>query len=244
MRVTGALMGAADVCVLTGPVVGSGAAADPLASDARLASVEARYEMNEAAGATTMHDDSGHGLHGVIDQDGLDTGFRFDGATGYHWPRRAPDQLPAAPERVITVADSPHLDPASGVYTVTLRYRTKEHFGNIVQKGQATAKGGMWKLQNPQGRPSCQFRGSLGRASTRSPIALNDNQWHRVECVRAPDSVTMYVDGARVSRKNGATGTVDNSLPLAAGGKANCDQIEVTCDYFSGDIDYLRISRG
>jgi hypothetical protein len=30
---------------------------------------------------------------------------------------------------------------------------------------------------------------------------------------------------------------------MTVGGKINCDQINVTCDYFSGDIDYIRISK-
>jgi hypothetical protein len=31
---------------------------------------------------------------------------------------------------------------------------------------------------------------------------------------------------------------------MTIGGKISCDQIEVTCDYFSGEIDYIRIYRG
>ena len=44
--------------------------------------------------------------------------------------------------------------------------------------------------------------------------------------------------------QNGSTGTIDNAIPMTVGGKINCDQITVTCDYFSGDIDYLRIYKG
>ena len=28
---------------------------------------------------------------------------------------------------------------------------------------------------------------------------------------------------------------------MTIAGKGNCDQVEITCDYFSGDIDYVRI---
>ena len=47
-----------------------------------------------------------------------------------------------------------------------------------------------------------------------------------------------------MNRKNGATGYINNSIPMTIGGKINCDQIKVTCDYFSGMIDYIRITRG
>jgi hypothetical protein len=30
-------------------------------------------------------------------------------------------------------------------------------------------------------------------------------------------------------------------MPLSIGGKVQCDQIDDTCDYFSGDIDWVRI---
>ena len=50
--------------------------------------------------------------------------------------------------------------------------------------------------------------------------------------------------GVPVNRKNGSTGTVDNAIPMTVGGKIDCDQIDITCDYFSGQIDYLRITKG
>ena len=56
--------------------------------------------------------------------------------------------------------------------------------------------------------------------------------------------MTVLVDGVQVNFQNGSIGTLDNAIPMTVGGKINCDQITVTCDYFSGDIDYLRISKG
>jgi hypothetical protein len=205
--------------------------------------VEASWEMNEPAGATTMVDSGPNGLHAPIDQTGLDTGFVFDFATGYHWPRRNPTEPPPSPERVIVIPDNPNLDPLTDTYTVELRYRTKEKFGNITQKGQATTRGGQWKIQNPQGRPSCLYKGSITRGAVRSPAYLNDNAWHTLLCVKTPTAVELWVDGVRVGRKNGAVGNIDNSFPMTIGGKISCDQIEVTCDYFSGEIDYIRIYR-
>ena len=207
-------------------------------------SIEAYYQMNEPVGATVMTDSSGNGIDGVVNPGGVRTGFVFDGATGYQWIRRNPTAPPASPGRIIQVADNPHLDPGTGTFAVEIRYRTKEKFGNIIQKGQARTAGGQWKIQNPQGRPSCLFKGSIRRVATRVKAPINDNIWHTLTCVRTSTEVRAYVDGVFNNRQRGNTGAIDNSLPMTIGGKLFCDQIKVTCDYFSGEIDYVRITRG
>lgn len=211
---------------------------------AKAVEAEASWEMNEPAGATTMVDSGPNGFDTPVDQAGIDTGFSFDGATAYSWPRRPPNLAPASPERVIQIPDNPDLDPMNDTFTIEIRYRTQENFGNIAQKGQATSSGGQWKIQNPQGRPSCLYKGSIARGATRAKVALNDNAWHVLRCVKTPTAVELWVDGVRVGRKAGAVGTIDNRIPMTIGGKINCDQVRVTCDYFSGQIDYVRVHRG
>ena len=51
----------------------------------------------------------------------------------------------------------------------------------------------------------------------------------------------MTVDGTVVARLTGPTGSISNNWPLSIGGKYDCDQINVTCDYFAGDVDWVRI---
>jgi hypothetical protein len=145
---------------------------------------------------------------------------------------------------VIQVPDNINLEPGDQDFTVEIRYRTREKFGNIIQKGQAQSKGGQWKIQNPKGIPSCLFKGSNGRVATGAKTPLNDDQWHTLTCVLTSSSVTMYVDGVQRNKKNGSTGTIDNKIPMTIGGKLDCDQIQVTCDYFSGQIDYVMITMG
>jgi PKD repeat protein len=53
----------------------------------------------------------------------------------------------------------------------------------------------------------------------------------------------MYVDGELRNRKNGPTGTINNGIPMTIGGKINCDQDSITCDYFSGQIDFIKITK-
>jgi hypothetical protein len=248
MRTSIAVLGLGTaVCLAVAPLNAVAASGDAKVKAAKAVTTVADWEMNEPAGATTMIDSSGNGLDGnIVSSDQITTGFTFDGATGYHWLRRPPEPPPAQPERVIQVPDNDLLDPtiASETYTLSIRYRTKEKFGNIIQKGQAATRGGQIKVQNPQGRPSCLFNGSLRRVSTRSTVTLNDNAWHVLTCVRTATRVTLLIDGVENNHQNGSTGAINNSIPYTIGGKINCDQIETTCDYFSGDIDWVRITKG
>jgi PKD repeat protein len=248
MRVTRAFVGVGVVLsvLVATPVTASASVTTQaaVAPAATTTGVTADYEMNEPPGSTVMTDSSGNGLDGVIDPTGLQTGQTFDGATGYNWIHRSPTAPPPSPERVIQVPDNINLEPGTQPFTLEIRYRTKEKFGNIIQKGQSASPGGQWKIQNPGGIPSCLFKGSRGQVGTNSLTPLNDNQWHTLTCVLTTTSLTMYVDGVFRSKKNGTAGTVDNKIPMTVGGKINCDQIEITCDYYSGQIDYVKITKG
>ncbi len=221
--------------MLNAPSVSASSPLDPLGPDTVL------WEMNEALGATVMTDSGPTGLNGAVDPAGVDAGYSYDGASGYHWVRRPPEAYPASPERIIQVPDNALLDPGDGTFVLEIRYRTKENFGNIIQKGQARTYGGQWKIQAPKGIPSCLFKGPQGRVATGAKTPINDNAWHVLTCVKTSSRVTMYVDGVYRNKKNGTTGTIDNKKAVTIGGKLECDQVRVTCDYFSGDIDYVRI---
>lgn len=215
---------------------------------------EVYFAMNEAPNAVTMTDTGSSNLNlaGVIDQDGLDTGVEVDGATGYAWLFTSPEAPPAKPERVIQVPDNAALDAGSDTFTVELRYRTSNSFGNVIQKGQSGSVGGQWKIQQPGGYPSCLFKRRTDNVdyqiSTQSTVDFSVGSWHTLKCVRSGNNVTMFVDGVYNSQKNAAAGvtigTIANNVPLTIGGKINCDQITTTCDYFTGNIDYVRLTHG
>jgi hypothetical protein len=114
--------------------------------------------------------------------------------------------------------------------------------GASVQEGTALP-GGYWKFQQPSGKIACLFRGSGGSstASAGSTVRVNDGNWHTVRCERTSSMVTMIIDGVVTGRNRNATGNISNTRPVTIAGKGNCDQVEITCDYFSGDIDYVRI---
>ena len=206
-------------------------------------SVTHDYEMNEPRGASVMTDSGSTPVDGQIGAE-VKTHVRYSGATGYRFPYLRPNTPPAHPEHLVNVPDGPSVDPGNSDYSIEIRYRTTHKFGNLIQKGQAQTPGGQIKIQLPKGRPSCYYKGASGRVGAGGPVPLNDGQWHVLRCVRTASAVDFYVDGVRVGHKNGVSGNLDNTFPLTIGGKPKCDQIKVTCDYFSGDIDYVKIDKG
>jgi Laminin G domain len=207
----------------------------------------ADWQMNEPPGATVMTDNSGNGIEGSIGS-GAQTGFLVNGSTAYHWTLTPPNQPPAQPERLILV-DSSQLNPGTRDYAVTIRFRTTHSVGNMIQKGQAGSPGGYFKWEIPNGRLRCQFTSKDGRGnvianrSAKAPLnmPLNDGEWHTVRCEKT-DRVTMTIDGTTVVQSSRATwGPISNDVPLTIAGKSNCDQITITCDYFAGEIDWIKI---
>jgi hypothetical protein len=197
----------------------------------------ATWEMNESSGAWTMHDDSGNGLGGRIgDEVGVGGGF-------FRFPRLQPDTPPTHPGHLVVVPGSNLLNPGDDDFSVTMRLRTRYEFGNIIQKGQATVAGGSWKLQIPNGHVQCWFRGADGSVLVTAPNKINDGRWHVVRCDRTYDGVSLSIDGRDVAGRYGPTGRIANSWPLSIGGKTECDQRTVGCDYFAGDLDYVTIER-
>ena len=201
-------------------------------------------ELNEARGATVARDTSG--LH-------------HDGSIGSHlvmngqfgrWDRHSPSEhVFYGSKHLIVVPDAADhsLDPGAGNFSVEIRFRTHENFGNVIQKGQATSPGGQVKFQIPGGKLTCMFKTASGTATAGTgDLRLNDDQWHVVRCDRTRTSVTMFVDGTRVSRTNHTTGSLDNTKPWTIGGKLDCGPASGadSFDYFAGDIDYVRITKG
>lgn len=226
-----ASLAAASIMVLGSPAAPSwGAATDTIGL----------WQMNEPPGTTVLIDSSGNGLNGNIGSEVL-LGATYDGATGHRYPYLTPNTPPAHPGHIDTVPTDPLLNPGTGDYAVTVRLRTTHKFGNIIQKGQSATPGGYFKFENPNGVVTCLYRGSGGSRGVSAGRPLNDGQWHTIRCERTQSRVTMWVDGVITDRRWGPTGSIANTWPLSIAGKYDCNQYRITCDYFVGDIDYVRI---
>jgi hypothetical protein len=205
--------------------------------------VSLNLQLNDPAGSTVAKDSSGLGRNGAVGSH-----VKMNGSYAA-FDRHPPDEgISYGLAHLIKVNDAADgsLDPGNGNFTVEIRYRTTVSFGNILQKGQATTTGGQVKLQQPRGVMGCLFKSPTGQAAVTSKTALNDGQWHVVRCVRTPADVSMYVDGVLRNRIVKSTGTINNTKPWTIGGKPNCSTTSGadSCDYFAGDVDYLKLTKG
>jgi hypothetical protein len=249
------------VAALGAAAVASPVVAAPLPAQAPAPVVTvARWQLNEPAHATVMVDASGNGHNGSIPAQThpampqIITGVTQAGTKSafYRWRNHCPACAPADPTRVISVPDAPDgsldiTDP-NVHYTIVFRFRTTHPFGNYMQKGQSATRGGQIKVQGPKGNVQCLFKGANGvRVGTGwgASRPLDDGQWHTVTCVHTATQVKEFVDdNPKPVVKNGVTGPIDNRTAMTIGGKLSCDQVTTTCDYFSGDMDYVKVYRG
>ncbi len=203
-------------------------------------------QFNEPAGATVAEDSSGYGHDGAIGSHIVMNGSyakidRHPPGDGIYY---GADHLVMVPD----AADA-SLDPGSENFTVEFRFRSTVKFGNVMQKGQATTTGGQVKFQQPQGYMSCMFKSPTGRASVKASTYTSDGAWHTIRCVRTPTDVTIYVDGVFNKRIRNSTGTINNKKPWTIGGKFDCNTADPntgadSCDYFAGEIDWIRFTKG
>jgi hypothetical protein len=195
-----------------------------------------------------MNDSSPNGLNGIVGR-AIKTGMKFGKATGYTWSLRDPDAPPPEPKRLIRVADD-RLNPGNRDFAITVRFRTRHGYGNVLQKGQADTPGGYFKWELPKGRLTCLFRSRdqagklLGEVvvKSRRNRPLNDGRWHTARCERRGDEAIMTIDGGTTIRRSARSGPISNTMPLTIGGKFSCDQKQITCDYFSGSIDWVKVT--
>jgi hypothetical protein len=209
------------------------------AGAAYAATTVADWEMNEPPGSTTMLDSSGSNLSGAIGS-AVVTGEVQSGETAYRW--LGTNKAGYHPERLVTVT-SGTLNPGTDPFAITVQVYTGAGDQNILQKGQATTVGGMYKIDMKAGIVICMYRGADGRASVRSNQTIWDKQWHTIRCERQAKGVTLTIDGGTPKTTLGPTGNIANNKVLSIGGKAYCDAVTVQCDYYVGLIGRAVVER-
>lgn len=241
MRVSAVPVGAVPLLV-AGVLVAPLVAVPPVAAAGPKVSTQAQWRFNEPSGADTAVDDSGNGLHGAVGGD-VQTGITAGNRTSYRFPAVS-SSPPAKPEHLVQVPHDDRLNPGTKRYKVAIRMRTFQSSANVVQKGQSGTYGGFWKFETHGGIGSCLFRAGDGTQSgVGSGTRITDGKWHRIVCTRTPKKTVMRVDGVVTDTRNNATSSIANTKPVTIGGKGECDQISVGCDYFIGDIDFIRIAK-
>jgi hypothetical protein len=201
------------------------------------------WRMNEGPAATVMVDQSGRGHNGAIG-DKVQPGQSLGSGVGYTFP--SPQVVSQDRSRLVVVSSRAALNPGESDVQLTVRIQTSgAGEGNLMQKGQAGAPGGFYKVEITKGRPGCYFRGSLGTREAWWPTKINDGNVHTIECHRRSNRVDISVNGQPSVTKWGRTGSISNAAPLVLGGKYSCNPgAGNECDYYTGKLSNLRLTIG
>jgi hypothetical protein len=137
------------------------------------------------------------------------------------------------------------LDPDSGNFSVELRYRTKHSFGNVLQKGQATTYGGQVKFQQPRGKMSCMFKTPQGTATAGSGNHPAERRQLAHRALRPHPDLGHHVRRRSQDRtQQQAHRNPEQQQALGPRRQGQLQRHTVTCDYFAGDIDYVKLTKG
>lgn len=200
------------------------------------------YQLNEPPGSTQLLDSSGRGIHGSIGRDVL-LGRTSGGAIYHNFPYVS-SKAPSNPARThLITTNNAALNPGSANFAVEVRLRTSVNDGNVTQKGQSGG-GPYWKLElHNGGYAHCVFKGTNAAVSLDSSIKVTNGQWHTIRCERRTDRAIMYVDGVQHANQRVTTGSLNTTWEQVIGGKSRCTSAGVQCDYYRGDLDYVRFER-
>ena len=191
------------------------------------AGVVALWHMDETSG-TVMHDSVAHhdgtlfsvqlGLPGFAG-----TAFGFTGSS------------------YVSVPSSSDLNPGAANITITIHLKATSVPAtpdwDLIRKGLYTSPGGEYKMEyQPTGQASCGFKGSANYGELITGPALNDGQWHTVQCVKTATDIRLVVDGQSFSKafNIGSIGNTD-AVPIGA---------RPGSEYFKGSLDEAGVQVG
>jgi hypothetical protein len=189
----------------------------------------ALWHMDETSG-TVMHDATGNGHDGAIHSTTLGvpgftgTAYGFNGSSSY-------ESVPSANA----------LNPGSSNLTMTIHVKTTSAPAtpdwDLFRKGLYTTTGGEYKMEyQPSGQASCGFKGSSNYGELIAGPAINDGQWHTVQCVKTSTAIKVVIDGVAFSKT------------VTIGSTANTDAVPIGArpgsEYFKGSLDEASLQIG
>lgn len=140
-----------------------------------------------------------------------------------------------------SVPSASDLNPGSAAVTITIHLKSTSVPAtpdwDLIRKGLYTSPGGEYKMEyQPTGQASCGFKGSSNYGELITGPALNDGQWHTVQCVKTSSDIKLIVDGQSFSKAFNI-GSIANSDAVPIGARPGSE-------YFKGSLDEAGIQVG
>jgi hypothetical protein len=200
--------------------------------------VVALWHMDEARGATTMIDSSGHGNDGQISN--VTTGVSGFSGFGYSFNGSS---------SIVTVPNSASLNPGAAPLTISAYLQVPANLSvgdyNFLQKGPTGTKGGAYKMEifgksgSKFGFPDCAFNGANGgHDRVYGPSSIADGKWHLVVCSLTASQAYLTVDGKSGPTIKRTVDSISNTSPVTVGAKTNHTH------FYKGLADEVSISVG
>jgi hypothetical protein len=184
--------------------------------------------MDETTG-TTMHDSVGT-HNGTLQNVAL-------GAPGFSGKAYTMNGTSST----VLVPNATDLNAGSKTLTVTIMMKATAVPAtpdwDLIRKGVFTTAGGEFKVEyQPSGQGTCGFNTSTNYAELTAGPALNDGQWHTVQCVKTATNIQLIVDGAKFT-KTASLGTISNTVQVVVGSHPGAE-------FFRGLLDEASIQIG
>jgi hypothetical protein len=206
----------------------SNATAVVAAAPANPPGLVALWHMDETSG-TVMHDSAG--THNgttqnvLVGQPGGFSGLAY-GFTG---------------SSQVLVPSAADLNAGAAKLTVTIHLKATSVPAtpdwDLIRKGVFTSAGGEFKVEyQPSGQATCGFNTSTNYLELTAGPALNNGQWHTVQCVKTSTGIQLVVDGQTFT-KSGSLGTISNTVQVAVGAHPGSE-------FFRGSLDEASIQIG
>ena len=89
----------------------------------------------------------------------------------------------------------------------------------------------------PSGQASCGFKGSCGYSEMMAGPAINDGQWHTVQCVKTATAIKVVVGRGGDHEVRRSIGTIANTDAVPIGARPGSE-------FFKGSLDEASIQIG
>jgi hypothetical protein len=192
------------------------------------AGLVALWHMDETSG-TVMHDATAAHHDGTLFSVQLGVAGLTGSAFGF------------TGKSYVSVPSAADLNPGSATITVTMHLKSTlvpaTPDWDLIRKGLYTSSGGEYKMEyQPTGQASCGFKGSSNYGELIAGPAIDDGQWHTVQCVKTASAIKVIVDG-REFAKSIVIGSIANSDAVPIGARPGSE-------FFKGSLDEASIQVG